>query len=186
MVQVLDRGTWQNPGHSNRIFSLKFVPDDPNLLISGGWDNTILIWDLREGQSICSLFGHMISGDTLDFRNNVLLVGNSEIKRQLELWDFGQRKKLRSIQWEYGSTAEKVSIYSAQFSKKSDRCILACGSILDEARIFDQSADCMDFGKVCGFSKSLYTVDFSPKDDMFVVAGADGEAHIVKISHQPH
>ena len=28
-------------GHSNRIFSLKFVPQDPQLLLSAGWDNTI-------------------------------------------------------------------------------------------------------------------------------------------------
>ncbi|KAJ3059092.1 hypothetical protein HK102_010163, partial [Quaeritorhiza haematococci] len=28
-------------GHSNRIFSVKFHPKDPNILITGGWDNTI-------------------------------------------------------------------------------------------------------------------------------------------------
>jgi COMPASS component SWD3 len=30
-----------NPGHSNRIFCTKFNPADPNMLVSGGWDNTI-------------------------------------------------------------------------------------------------------------------------------------------------
>jgi hypothetical protein len=30
-------------GHSNRVFSIKFKNNDPNILISGGWDNTIQV-----------------------------------------------------------------------------------------------------------------------------------------------
>ena len=29
------------PGHSNRIFSVKFNPIRQNMLVSGGWDNTL-------------------------------------------------------------------------------------------------------------------------------------------------
>ena len=29
------------PGHSNRVFSVKFHPDDANILVSGGWDRTL-------------------------------------------------------------------------------------------------------------------------------------------------
>ncbi|GCA64192.1 hypothetical protein KIPB_013522, partial [Kipferlia bialata] len=39
-------------GHFNRVFSLKFHPTDPNLLMSAGWDNTIQIWDLRGDHSV--------------------------------------------------------------------------------------------------------------------------------------
>ena len=35
------------PGHSNRIFCTKFNPTDPNMLVSGGWDNTICVYDIR-------------------------------------------------------------------------------------------------------------------------------------------
>jgi hypothetical protein len=31
------------PGHSNRVFSLKFLHDVPNVLLSGGWDNTVQV-----------------------------------------------------------------------------------------------------------------------------------------------
>lgn len=29
------------PGHSNRVFCVKFNKTDPNMIVSGGWDNTI-------------------------------------------------------------------------------------------------------------------------------------------------
>ena len=29
------------PGHSSRVFAMKFHPEDHNLLITGGWDNTL-------------------------------------------------------------------------------------------------------------------------------------------------
>lgn len=37
------------PGHSNRVFSLKFNPDDPNIIVSGGWDNTVQVRTALEG-----------------------------------------------------------------------------------------------------------------------------------------
>ena len=35
-TQVMD-------GHASRVFSLKYHPTDPNLLISGGWDDTVQV-----------------------------------------------------------------------------------------------------------------------------------------------
>ena len=32
---------WHKPGHNNRIFSLKFKKDEPDLLVSGGWDQNV-------------------------------------------------------------------------------------------------------------------------------------------------
>jgi COMPASS component SWD3 len=54
------------PGHSNRVFSIKFNPDDENILLSGGWDNTVQIWDIRAGASVRSIFGPHICGDAMD------------------------------------------------------------------------------------------------------------------------
>ena len=35
-------------GHSNRVFAVKFLEDQPNVIISGGWDANLIIWDIRE------------------------------------------------------------------------------------------------------------------------------------------
>lgn len=54
-------------GHSNRAFSVQFHPQDTNILISGGWDNTVQFWDRRSGCSIRRIFGPHICGEALDF-----------------------------------------------------------------------------------------------------------------------
>ena len=58
------------PGHSNRIFCVKFDPHDKNRLISGGWDNTVQIYDIRNKGPVGSIYGPHICGDALDFHND--------------------------------------------------------------------------------------------------------------------
>ena len=48
LVTDLEGGGSGEPGHSNRVFCVKFCADDPNLVISGGWDNNVKIWDIRQ------------------------------------------------------------------------------------------------------------------------------------------
>lgn len=38
----LEGVTWHKPGHNNRLFGLRFSPDDPNIILSGGWDQNVL------------------------------------------------------------------------------------------------------------------------------------------------
>ena len=37
LVVELKPGLAKGAGHSSRIFSVKFHPDDPNVIVSGGW-----------------------------------------------------------------------------------------------------------------------------------------------------
>lgn len=64
------------PKHSNRVYGIKFYKDNPNLLISSGWDQLILFWDLRVKHTTGYLFGAKIYGDSMDIKNNVLLTGS--------------------------------------------------------------------------------------------------------------
>lgn len=40
-VHIMEDDGASHPGHSNRVFAVKFHPQDPNVLLSGGWDRTI-------------------------------------------------------------------------------------------------------------------------------------------------
>ena len=61
-------------GHSNRIFAVKFMNE--NTLLSGGWDNNVLIWDLTTRNAVRCLFGPHIAGDALDVIGNIVVTGS--------------------------------------------------------------------------------------------------------------
>ena len=64
------------PSHNNRIYAAKFLGDDPNSVITAGWDHKLLFWDLRVNQSVGFIHGPLICGDSLDYKNGVILTGS--------------------------------------------------------------------------------------------------------------
>ena len=85
---------WHKPGHNNRIFSVKFKKDEPDILVSGGWDQNVAIslikvhiWDIRTESVVQTIFGPKIAGDSIDIKDNILLTGANRGKDQLQLWD---------------------------------------------------------------------------------------------------
>lgn len=47
-VRCFASASWFNCGHTNRIFSVKFLSDDHNVMVSGGWEGVIYLWDIRD------------------------------------------------------------------------------------------------------------------------------------------
>ncbi|KAJ4456028.1 putative F-box and WD-40 domain protein 7 [Paratrimastix pyriformis] len=86
-------------GHSNRVFALKFHPTNPNCLITGGWDMTLQVWDLRVDHSVRSIYGPHICGDALDIHEDQILTGSWRTQDALQLWDFGSGRLLENIAW---------------------------------------------------------------------------------------
>lgn len=73
-------------GHSNRVFSVKFFPEDDNTIVSGGWDNTLQIWDIRVGHSVRGIYGPHVAGDAVDINNrNEILTGSWRPESPLEV-----------------------------------------------------------------------------------------------------
>ena len=180
----LSGGMWQYPGHANRIFSIKFNPDDPNVILSAGWDNTLYFWDIRDGKSFGSIYGPAVSGDALDIRGNQILTGSWRNKDQLELWDYSARKKLSTIEWEKGLNIENAYIYSCEFSKANNDTIVAGCSNLNQVKVFDRKNENQPFGKISNLSKGVYSVDYANKMDLFGFCGGDGRIHVVQIGKQ--
>ncbi|GIM15154.1 hypothetical protein Vretimale_17957 [Volvox reticuliferus] len=59
LCRTLDHGDGvTTTGHTNHVFSLAWHPDDPQVLLSGSWDNRVLVWDLRVHRYVIWLGGH--------------------------------------------------------------------------------------------------------------------------------
>jgi COMPASS component SWD3 len=79
------------PGPVNRVFSLKFHEDDPNIMLSGGWDNSVYIYDVRTESPCGSIYGPCLSGDSLDMQGDQVLTGSHRGKEPLQVWDLKSR-----------------------------------------------------------------------------------------------
>lgn len=61
---VYEGGGTGAAGHKMKVNCVKWV--DENLIVSGGWDKTIKVWDIREPAPIRSIFGPYVAADSLD------------------------------------------------------------------------------------------------------------------------
>lgn len=175
-----------SPGHSNRIFSTKFAPLDDNLVVSGGWDNTVQIWDLRTGNAVRSFYGPHICGDALDVVGNEVVTGSWRSENQLEIWDFGSGERIAGIPW--SSTTMPAGqpvcmLYAAQFSKEGQgRYIAAGGSGANEAKVFDHLNNNEVVGTITGLARGVFAIDFSPDNQRLAIAGGDASIRILQIN----
>lgn len=70
-------------GHTSRIFDAVFHPQSNNEFISGGWDDTIQFWDIRQPQSIRYITGAHICGEGIDIHKSGRDVIYIRFKRNL-------------------------------------------------------------------------------------------------------
>jgi WD40 repeat protein len=56
--------------HTNRVFCIKWHPNDVNTFFSGGWDRTIFQWDVRTKTAVKHLFGYHIGGKSIDVKGS--------------------------------------------------------------------------------------------------------------------
>jgi COMPASS component SWD3 len=196
LVSVLEGGVMGDrsataPGHSNRVFSVKFTHDE-NIILSGGWDNTVHIWDIRSGASVRCLYGPHICGDALDLKNNEILTGSWRSTNQLELWDFGSGERIGEIPWHTGMSEAKAEdqepcmLYAAQFSKDTrGRFIVAGGTGSNEAKVFDHAMDDALVGTITGMARGVFSVDFSPDRETVAIGGGDDCIRVMTMAKKP-
>ncbi|KAH7289986.1 hypothetical protein KP509_30G027100 [Ceratopteris richardii] len=141
MSLVLDEGDGSSTtGHTNRIFALKWNLNDTDVIMSGGWDKTLQVWDLRIGKSVRSIYGPFLCGSSLDFdmNNERILTGSWRTSEQLQEWDYGTGALIRTILWPQGMDYDKLcKIYSACYGRgMAQELIAAGGNIPNQVSLF--------------------------------------------------
>ena len=99
--------------HSNRIFAICFHPLEKDIILSGGWDKTIQIWDARISGNghgaVRSMFGAHLCGDALQVSpdGNYVISGSWRPDDALQVWDFRSGKLISSIPFLRSNTEVK-------------------------------------------------------------------------------
>lgn len=174
----MKNGADGQPGHSLRVFCCKFVKDDDNLIISGGWDKTIKVWDCRSGDIVRNICGPFVCGDAIDVWDGYILSGSYSDHNQLQMWEFSTGKFIEEISFqtakEKAEQKTPCQIYSTQFQKSGGDLIVAGGAVCNEAKIFNGADYFQPAATITDLSRGVYTTDFNNTGDMFALGGGDG------------
>jgi COMPASS component SWD3 len=122
-------------GHTNRIYCAKFHPKLPGIIVSGGWDDTVQIWDIRVPNPVRRIFSPRICGDSIDFNDagTLMLTGSYRKDDPLQTWDWESGKLMETIPWNHEIVPPLTMVYTSQFShgttdsSKPNKYILAGG-----------------------------------------------------------
>ena len=172
------------PGHNNRIYCVKFVKDEPHMLLSGGWDYRVITWDLREGKPVRDINGPLICGDGIDIFEDKVLTASWTQANQLQLWDYPEGTLNKTIDWDsvLKTSEDPVKLYCGQFSKVDGCLILAGGSNTDEAKMFDRNNYEKPFFALNELSAEINSVDFANRGGKFLTAGGDGLLRVFSLN----
>lgn len=195
LVTELSGAVSGKAGHSLKVISCKFDKDDENILVSGGWDHTIQVWDLREGQSVRNIYGPKIYGDAIDVHEGLILTGSCRPDNQLQTWFIGTGENFSTIDWNEGGelgSPDPCSVYSCQFQKDAGSLIVAGGAGYNEVKIFDHinaTGQISDYrwkpiAQINELSRACYSTDFSNKNDMIAMGGGDGVVRVFNVNKE--
>lgn len=196
LLRTYKGGVGSKLGHSNRVLSVKFDPEDPNLLITGGNDCSVFLWDLRSDTFVNRYTGPKVSPDSIDCRSGQVLLGHQTSQSPLEILDLRSFKPILSIPWVNPSNGSPSPclISSAQFLNKQ-MAVLAGSYRTPDLRLYKQTSPAHHQGikphepyylamTVKHLQKSVCCTH-ATKDDTTITFGTSGkELHVIsKKSH---
>ena len=79
-------------GHGRRIFAVKFHPENNNVLVSGGWDKYLKVWDIRvSNRAVRTINGPYICGQGIDIIDNCILTASWVASNSLQVCRLASR-----------------------------------------------------------------------------------------------
>ncbi len=147
-------------GHTGDVADIALSPDG-DYCISGGWDNTVRLWEVASGREVRAFRGHTRAVTSVAFSHDGRHVLSGSLDNTVRLWDVATGKELKAFKGEY-------DVLSAAMSP--DGRYALSGDAGQAARLWDISSGKML--KVFGGHESyVYSVAFSP-DGKYALTGS--------------
>ena len=176
-------------GHMSKIYAIKYHKDNPKILLSGGWDGNVLIWDLNTETPINIINGPMISGEGLDMNcYGEVLTASWRKDSPLQLWDYNTLQLKQDIEWNFKEKEElkaSTQLYCCKFSNDFGRFIFAGGSQVNAVKMFDWSGK--GLATIDGLSHAPVSVDSSndvtKPEQLLAIGGGEGAIRVFRYSY---
>jgi len=170
LASELSTGRNELLGHVNRIHSVKFVSED--MVISGGWDRNVLVWDTRANRVSHSFYGPNVMGDSLDYSKGNILAGSHDIRDQLQIWSVADQSHVLSE--DLNSESRSCMVFTAQYSKADQGEIFAVGGGGSCETYFYETKSLKQFSVLTNLEKSVYSLDFANESNKVALGCGDG------------
>lgn len=164
-------------GHADRVFAVRYLHENADVLASAGWDNVLTVWDARAGtRAARKIQGPSVCGDAVDARfvgaGVEILTGSWRDRRAVQLWDMGTGRLVADVPFGAPAGEKNCAVYGARFAKKAGT-VVAAGSGSNEARATDPNTGrCA--ARVAGLPAPAHAVELTPDEGMVAVTCADG------------
>ncbi|KAK4875116.1 hypothetical protein RN001_011538 [Aquatica leii] len=145
-------------GHASRIFAACFNPRSNHELITGGWDDVVYFWDLRQPHALRHLSQIHICGEGLDIspRGTEILSCSWRRENPLQLYDYATGELIVTME----PDVHESLLYCGKFMTKD--FIMVGGSDQNTFRVVDLQTYA-SVGTITGLSGGVYDVDIGPK-----------------------
>ncbi|XP_069840548.1 uncharacterized protein [Dendropsophus ebraccatus] len=144
-------------GHRSRIFGLTFHPLSEENFLSGGWDDTVQFWDIRQKHSLRRISGPHVCGDALDIDPDTqeILIGSWRKEENLQVWDSQTGQKIQTVPDDYRGPSR---VYSCRWLGTGH--MIAAGSDINICRIIDRNS-LLTRGSLVDLPGGVYSLDVS-------------------------
>lgn len=148
--------------HDYTVFSTDFSPDG-KYVVTGSWDNTIKMWEVKTGKLIRTFAGHQFAVFGIDFSPDGKYLISSSKDNTIKLWNVKTGGLLRTF---YG---HKSWVYTVRFSP--DGKYFASGSWDGAVKLWDMRTEKL-VTTFYGHTQGILTVRFS-NNGKYIASGAE-------------
>ena len=156
--------------HSSRVQSVKWIPQNNSGIISGGWDESIQIWDTRVDHSVGSMYGAYICGDALCMSADGTYVYSASCRdtNQIQVRDIRQPEGTAEV-LPLHPCKPATHFYSIALSEEGS--IVAAGST--DLVVFQKAGPPVSL--IWEDASPLFATTVSPTSALMAASGAGGE-----------
>jgi WD40 repeat protein len=150
-------------GHTGAIAALALVPDG-TMLITGGNDKTVRVWEATSGKQLRSFQGHMAPLTAVAARGDGKQLASASEDGAIRIWDLSNEDEHRAM------TEATDSLWAVAFSPDGKR-VAAAGS--DRAiRVYDPETGKVE-ATLTGAKSPITSLAFFPDSNRLAAAGGD-------------
>jgi WD40 repeat protein len=153
-------------GHTKWVYSVAFSPDGSRLA-SGSWDNTVKVWDARNGAEVATLRGHTAQVFSVAFSPDGSRLATASGDKTAKLWDARTGAELTTLGGDAGP------VVSVCFSPDGAR--LASAAQDNTVKVWDTRSGTA-VATLRGHTNPVLSVAFSP--DGSRIASGDAGAKV--------